>query len=430
MGHLLGLQTRVSAPSPTLRERVKDVVVIASSSRGGSSLLAEILRRIPGLLHFHGEVNPFFVLAGLAFPASRTGSDRLDASHLALEPQVRALDQLLLEDCGVPVDDLTAPDLRSRFLQRLLWRLAAQWPGLDVRPDELEKALDCALPTTTPADSSSLHLRILLALRPRYPDINPYYYDIARDRVREADPAIPFPDGPHSGRIVEEPPFITPPPTRPPSPEELEHHPLVIKTPSNAYRLPFLAGFFPRARFRVLHLTRNAAASINGLFDGWRHLGFFSHPFPGRLAIPGYSDVCGPWAADWWKFDLPPGWEAFTHRPLTEVCAFQWRSAHEATLDFLEHRPVDSHRLAFEQLLEPRTRTDALKSLAQWLGVPLEAPAATEVFSQLPVIMATDHPRNHRWLERAEMLEPVLASPPLRDTMRRLGYDDVPDTWL
>src|SRR3954447_19678764 len=45
---------------------VRDLVLLVSSSRGGSSMLTEILRRVDGLLSLPGEVNPHVVIAQLA----------------------------------------------------------------------------------------------------------------------------------------------------------------------------------------------------------------------------------------------------------------------------------------------------------------------------------------------------------------------------
>lgn len=65
---------------------VRDVVVIVSSSRGGSSMFAEILRRSDALLHLTAEINPFLRLAGLDHPGAGTGSDALGAEQLAALP--------------------------------------------------------------------------------------------------------------------------------------------------------------------------------------------------------------------------------------------------------------------------------------------------------------------------------------------------------
>jgi hypothetical protein len=209
----------------------------------------------------------------------------------------------------------------------------------------------------------------------------------------------------------------------------LATRPLLVKTPSNAYRLPFLRALFPRARLRVLHLCRNAAASINGLYDGWRYRGFFSHRLDEPLDIAGYSDVFPEWGRRWWKFDLPPGWRAWTRRPLVEVCAFQWRSAHEAILagkglcdDYLAVR--------FEDAVGPLAARRALfERVSDWMGVPLESRLLGVLERGLPPIMATARPRHRRWYEKAELLEPVLGSSEIRDTMERLGYEDDPRHW-
>lgn len=88
----------------------------------------------------------------------------------------------------------------------------------------------------------------------------------------------------------------------------------MIKTPGNAYRLGFLRAAFPNARLRVLHLTRNPAASVNGLVDGWLHHGFHAYRLDEPLRITGYADV-RPADRHWWKFDLPPSWPEYTAAP-------------------------------------------------------------------------------------------------------------------
>ena len=102
---------RQRGADPDRLRLVRDVVVVASSSRGGSSLLGALLRRVDGLLHLPSEMNPHVVLA-------------------TLEPG-RELEVLAAEvaaDIGVPGDVLDPLDVE--------WRLAAQWPHggeIDVR---------------------------------------------------------------------------------------------------------------------------------------------------------------------------------------------------------------------------------------------------------------------------------------------------------
>src|SRR4051794_39412075 len=47
-------------------DALRDVVLLVSSSRGGSSMATEILRRCPGLLSLPGEMNPHVVIGQLA----------------------------------------------------------------------------------------------------------------------------------------------------------------------------------------------------------------------------------------------------------------------------------------------------------------------------------------------------------------------------
>src|SRR5207302_3293878 len=112
------------------------------------------------------------------------------------------------------------------------------------------------------------------------------------------------------------------------------------------------------------------AATINGLYDGWRSRWFHSHQMAEPLRIRGYTDEF-PASARWWKFDLPPGWQEYADADLLEVCAFQWRSAHEAILAETASGDVDHIQIRFEEILSgPQRRIDTLRRLGAWLGIP------------------------------------------------------------
>ncbi len=431
---------RRAQPSPTqgLLDRVRSVVLLASSSRGGSSVMAEILRNSGHLLHCRAEINPFLVLSGLAWPESGSTSDQLDAGQPA---EREILDHLLAHDVGKPTG--TLPDAASveRFAQELHWRLSLQWPLERFDPtwildrvlrtlQHLERHHGWA-PGTFP-DPQRFHAVFLNGVRERHPQVNPWYYDLHPHLVREHCPDIAPSLAPPSPVVLEEPPFVTVSPWRAPTELELERLPLVIKTPSNAYRIPFLTSAFPQARLRILHLTRNAAASVNGLVDGWRFRGFFSHRLDRTVDIAGYSVPERPWSQTWWKFDLPPGWSDWTQRPLVEVCGFQWRSAHQAVLEQLDTQPgLDRLRLRFEHVVgSHQQRLEAFAVLTRWLDLPSDPTMDRVVASGLPPIMATSRPRHRRWYDRAELLEPVLAREDTRALMDALGYAPDPSTWL
>ncbi len=432
---LLTLARRAPPAVPDLCARIRDVVVLASSSRGGSSVVAEILRHSQDMLHFRAEVNLFFALTGRVFPDSGTGSDRLGASDLG-DPSDLAW--LLARDVGRPAKELPDEAAVEAFARELHWRLSAQWPLEDIGEERVQRWTRQVLEDLTHRhgwlpgsfpDPQLFHVLLLRHARRAHPSIQPWYYDIRPELIRAHHPDVEPSDAPPSPVVLEEPPFVTITPWRAVSEADLDL-PLVVKTPSNVYRLDFLRALFPAARIRVFHLTRNAAASINGLYDGWRFRGFFAHRLPGRLAIERYSDRYPPWGADWWKFDLPPGWEDWTDRPLVEVCGFQWRSAHAATLDDLARTPADTVRLRFEDVVgEADVRRETFEQLTRWLGVPLRGDLARLVDTGLPPIMATSRPRLRRWFDKAELLEPVVQDPRTLSLLERLGYALDPDTW-
>jgi len=376
-----------------------------------------MLRHAPSLCHFRAEVNPFLVLAGLGFPDAGD-SDALDPSAGGLRD---VLEGELAADAGGWAP-LTPQGVRPYGLD-LAWRLTAHWPTLPIDPEAVVSWTRASLAVCSPEDLAGFHLDLLRRVRGVHPQVDPWFYDIDPERIHLAFPGLAQPVGAPGPVVLEEPPFVLARPWRPVTPESLAGRPLVIKTPSNAYRLPFLRTLFPSARFRVLHLTRNPAASINGLVDGWRYRGFHSHRV-GGLAIAGYADP------DWWKYDLPPGWRAWTSEPLEQVCGFQWRSAHQHVLDFLGREQPDRLRVAFEDVTGERAeRREAWGRIEAWLGVDLGAEVARIVEHGLPPVMATHAPRRRRWFAKAAQLEPVLARRDTRELAGRLGYAD-PKSWV
>jgi len=414
---------------------VRQVVVVASSSRGGSSIFTEILRRSPELVHCKGEITPFLNLAGLGAGESGYDSDHLAAEAAGSDNRVRLtiLERELARDLGVngPVD-LRAPGTLTRFRYDLLWRLTCQWPELAIAEDFLFAGVDLTLaelvrqhgwPPGEFSDPQLFHVLLLARLRARYPQINPWYYDLAPALIRRHCPTAQIDPAPPSRLLLEEPPFVAISPSHPATVALAAGQTLLIKTPGNVYRLPFLRALFPNARFRVLHLVRHPAEAINGLVDGWLYHGFFSQYLPDRLRISGYSDHFPDWGRSWWKYDLPPGWQEWAQRPLVEVCACQWRAAHQATLDYLAESGVEHLRIRFEEALgAPGKRQRAFTEVGNWLGVD-PTPLITAALGELPPVMATGQPRQNRWFQKAALLEPVLAEKNLRQLAAVMGYD-------
>jgi hypothetical protein len=414
---------------------VREVVVVASSSRGGSSIFTEILRRSPELVHCKGEITPFLNLAGLSAGESGYDSDQLGAEAVGLGNQARLaiLERELALDLGVnqPVELRESGQL-GRFRSDLHWRLTCQWPELAIEADFLGAALDLTLaelvgqhgwaPGGFP-DPQLFQILLLVRLRARYPRINPWYYDLAPALIRHHCPEAQIDPAPPSRLLIEEPPFVAISPSHPATAALAAGQPLVIKTPGNVYRLSFLRALFPNARFRILHLVRHPGEAINDLVDGWLYHGFFAQKLPGCLRIGGYSDRFPGWGQSWWKYDLPPGWPEWAERPLVEVCGFQWRAAHQATLEYLAESGVEHLRVRFEAALgNPEERQRTFTEVGHWLGID-PTPLTTAALGNLPPVMATGQPRQNRWFQKAALLEPVLTEKNIRHLAAQLGYN-------
>ncbi|XYI01395.1 sulfotransferase [Sorangium sp. So ce1128] len=416
------------------------MVLIGSSSRGGSSLLAEILRHSAKFVHLRAEINPFLALNAHVFPTSGTDSDALEGGASTAELDSVGADLAL--DWGERTDFIESEVGIWRFAVDLTCRLSLQWPehNLELEPDRIASCIHDCLRTLQHTcgwrvgrfeDAATFHALFLNRARQIYPWIIPHHYDIDRRLIDRFGPApMPAP-GPPGDVLIEEPPFVIIQPWRLADEASLESRALVIKTPSNAYRLPYFRALFPNATVQIVHLVRNPAAAINGLYDGWLHNGFFSHRLPFDLQIEGYSDVFPGWGRAWWKFDLPPGWREWTARRLEEVCAFQWISAHQALIQHLDTYPPESgFRLRFEDLVgPPASRLQALDRLLRWLGVAPESALTDLVARPLPVVMATQQPTRGRWRRRANLIAPLLEREPLRSLAARLGYGSDAAGW-
>jgi hypothetical protein len=423
----------VSGDILPFREQVRDVVMVVSSSRSGSSFLMELLSHASGTIQLQGEINPLLRLARLDPWSTGAGSDALDSGHCN-PAALRVLDAEMAREAGTRIPQFDNPTLDVPRLALDVWRrLALQWPAESIPLDLVEVSVTETLHELQVAhgwrpeefrDGQMFVALLLRRLCREFPRLQPHYYDLSPGLVASVFPGLDAPDGPPSDTIMEEPPFIGVTPWRPCRTEDLRTRPLIIKSPSNAYRLAFFRAVFPQARFRILHLTRNPAASINGLIDGWLFRGFYAHRMPRPLEIAGYSDV-RPGDAWWWKFDLPPGWEAWTRRSLQEVCAFQWWSAHDAILEFAERHVVPYHRMRFEDLIGlPELRDDRLRALCRWLGVDAGAELQAALAGGVRPIMGTRAPRLRRWTARSEELRTVLDTEPVQRVSHALSYHD------
>lgn len=392
-------------------------MLILSASRGGSTIFSEVLRRHRGLRHLPGEVNPMLRRAGLCFPA--LPDDGLSAAHAATPAADRFCREVLARAGGWPAPERLD---REAWAQDAREQLGWQWPQLPIRLEQVRAALDGVDPFSAPEHAT---LQILSRLRALHPALDPRMYDIGEPEIglQPLPPQLP---------LTEEPPFLLLSPW-----ERRSSGPLLLKTPANAFRLDFFRALVASGQLpgplRLIHLQRNPASSINGLLDGWRYrAGFHACCLPpGTLEIGGYTEqVAG--GDQWWKFDMPPGWQGLHRAPLIDVCAMQWASAHRAILGWrAAHPEVDCLPVRFEDFL--RDMPGEVDRVLGWIGCPDPALSAG-LRTPPPPRMSTGRPRHRRWFGRSGEILPALASPEIRALIADLGYDRpgsaAPDGWI
>ena len=415
---------------------VKRVVIINSSSRSGSSLLYALLGKLPQVYALTGEATPFYKLNTHGDGFNPCLSDGIPTELLDTVIDYSGLSRDIFSDLFLAeTETVTACIDAAAYIDDLLLRLSLQWPDIACEPEALRvcviTAFECYAQQNHSFITEDFYLHLLGHLMTVWPQINPFYYDIGTDKVALRFPSTDIPSGPPNDRCtIEEPPFILLSPRRRPIPGDLSSKILLLKSTVDCYRMNLLERLFPEADIRIIHLVRNPAAAINGIYDGWLHRGFFSHnlqPYfetqgdPRGLRIKGYSDLF-PFGGSWWNFDLPKGWQDVAGRELVEVCAFQWHSANAGILRYLAGNSRSSCLVHFEEIVRSGDSLRAVfERLLDFMAVPT-VQAAVLPLGNLPVVQSTLPPQLYRWKHRREMIGKALAVPHIREMAESFGY--------
>jgi hypothetical protein len=330
-----------------LIQKVPRVCLLASSSRGGTAVTAELLQWQGAdcadprgrLLTLPGEEKPHLILAGLAFPSRDEKFDDLSE----LDAQTINVSKLLEElgsEIGYPMEYCSNLEFYAIQLYR---RLLLQWP-VALTSIDINEAIACLtkeLQTIFPdgyINSLNNRHRVLDACKHCFPFIHRSFYDYRYYNNSDEDIA-PLPGECWS---YEETPFVLPPPWHNATIADLEHGCLLLRDPSNAWRLPFWRTVFQKQQIDILHLVRDPRESVQGLCDGWNYsFGFQTMPSNESLDIPGYTDHLSI-ADSKWKFnrlnfsickDLSQKiFDEQEKLSLVQVCAYQWKDAHESII--------------------------------------------------------------------------------------------------
>jgi hypothetical protein len=428
----------------TSLSEVKRVVIINSSSRSGSSLLYTLLSKLPQFYSLVGEASPFYKLNARLDRFNPHQSDRVPTERIDDCIDLSGVSRDFISDLyvGEVITDSRQIDLDG-YADDLMLRFSLQWPDVEFDPATLRMCISQSLERYVSEipffNTESYYLSLLEIMSCLWPQINPFYYDIGTDKVALHFPFIEIPSGPPtSGFTVEEPPFVLLPPRNRPTIADLSGKTLLLKSTVDCYRMNLVERLLPNADLRIIHLTRNPAATINGIYDGWHHRGFFSHNlehcFEGgtldRLQIKGYSNIY-PFGGTWWNFDLPEGWQNVADCELVEVCAFQW---HSANTEILRYLAAHSHRscvVHFEDIIRTvGSRMAEFERLLDFMGVAADQLKSLRL-EVLPVVQSTLPPQLYRWKRRHDMISKALDAPGIREMAEIFGYRaDTMDDWL
>ncbi|MDD5560817.1 MAG: hypothetical protein PHT50_01600 [Candidatus Omnitrophica bacterium] len=417
---------------------IKKIIFINSASRSGSSLLFSILRKIPGVYSLSGESVPFFKLNNLSF--GRFPSDEIPQNTVINPGVLSVLSRDFINDLSVTGEENNIFEdnaLAEEYIEDIVLRLPMQWPQIYFSYDSLKslvtKAFVSYKDTRKVFRSEEFYLDLFYFLRQEYKLINPYYYDLPAQAIKNRFPGLKIPSGPPSSILtIEEPPFITLSPRVKATKADILGSILLLKTSVDSYRMKFITSFFPEAQIKIIQLVRNPLGCINGLRDGWLHRGFFSHNLKSFLSassgeskilkISGYSEL-SEWGKWWWNYDLPAGWQDYIDRPLEEVCAFQWYSSNKAIQKYLEDHNGESCFIRYEDITKSLvSRAREIEKIADFMGGLCDCIGRLGL-DRLPVIQATEEPRPFRWKDRQEQLLPLLQINQIRQMCAQLGYD-------
>jgi len=409
-----------------VKDDIKKVVLILSASRSGSSLLYDVLKQSDQLMSLEGETTPFYKLHQCCFPFNELQSDILDTKNSYCTDQLDNIFNDILYDIGIGGQ---LPNFKpDGYFFYLVRRLALQWPQIGLSIDQWIHYINASYHHFTKEhnrwNTDLFYISLIKKIQCDYPDINVCYYDLSDERTLNIKSNNFSNAPPNDTFCIEEPPFVMAQPRKRPDLKAMKTLPLILKSTVDLYRISFIKQLFPSAEFQYLVLTRNPAASINGLYRGWLHRGFFSHNLKNKatLKIAGYSD-CFKWGNHWWNFDLPPGWKKTIQSPLEYVCGFQWYSANKYIIENTQKESqTNIMRIKFEDFIQSsKERYYIVKNIANFIGIDCNNHMKKYV-NVLPVVMATDSPSNVRWKQMKDKIEPVINQKDINYLSRYLGY--------
>ena len=387
---------KLVTPEKRWNEQVKEVVVILSASRSGSSVIFNALVNSPGVIAPNGEHEPWLTLTYNKFPFG--DSDQI----ITLKNKKRLLtlirNDLLIRDAKVATEGY----------ERILWN------RMVIRGSE----------------DNDIYMNLIKDLK-KHKTIDSFYnkeIEYILKSIPQCNPPCLVSEINKNYHIppIENPPLITLPLARVATLKEIADSIIVFKSPSDSYRPGMYEELFPKAKIKYIHLTRGFAQTVNGLMDGWQmnETDFISNPvgLTKKLNIEDYSIT--NISKTYWCFDLFPGWQNYTKNNLLQICCQQWLRAHESIIKNFEN--ID--KLEFEQFYYQPGKF--YFKLSKITGINIDG----HDWSQN--IMATETPSEFRWLKRSTIfrnINKLLPANELKEVKAMqalLGYSNKERSWL
>lgn len=190
---------------------------------------------------------------------------------------------------------------------------------------------------------------------------------------------------------------------------------IVDKNPSNCFTVDYLAKAFPDAKF--IYITRDGNVNTSSLMNAWSDHKRFPFKFRKYLTAGKQMNIQG-YDGDVWKFAFPPGWEEYLDKSLAEVCAFQWASAHQYSLEAFAK--MDSSRymqVKFEDLLA--APDELMTKVCDFVEIDYNA-KLRKIVQDMPLVNTSSKPSESKVSRNQEAIKQVenYISP----MQKRLGY--------
>ncbi len=194
----------------------------------------------------------------------------------------------------------------------------------------------------------------------------------------------------------------------------LKEYKIIEKTPKNCFRIPFINKLFNDCKF--IFLKRDGRSNINSLIEGWQQPNKYIRGQAKNIVlnIKGYSEN----NRKSWKYVLPPDWEAYTNKPLEEVCAFQWISSNQHAIEGLSTIPNDrKYTIRYEDLSE--NTYEIIENLCRFIDIPF-SDELKKISHKPPLVNYVTKPSKDKWKKNIDLIKNTYQS--IQPMMKKLDY--------